>query len=244
MISTINIYSNIRIYKKIDTMAKIFISHSKKDKELLEDTKQIFEETKVKYAIYDNEKGEQWKNIREYIRNSDAIFLLLGRDINPDNRDRAYTQNWIAFEAGIACGCEPKKRLVVFHPAYDLNSPNKYDENKYAVPYLTDYIYYDSNNYLSYNIALDIIKFFDPNSKRSIRQELLKLLDVANTEYNNHIRINWESKEDGIATYSGKMECRFCHLKFNLVSCNNVILCPACKRKIDLYSSTNLNTIL
>ncbi|HEY9247149.1 MAG TPA: hypothetical protein VIO11_09910 [Candidatus Methanoperedens sp.] len=216
-------------------MAKIFISHSKQDKELLEDTKEIFKETKVEYVIYDNEKGEQWKNIREYIRNSDAMFLLLGRDINPDHRERAYTHNWIAFEDGIACGCEPKKRLVVFHPAYDpQNNPNKYDENKYAIPYLTDYIYYDSNNSLSYDIALDIISFFDPNSKRVIREELLKLLDVTSKEYNNHITIYGNPEEDGIATYSGKIECRFCHLKFNLVSCNNVILCPACKEQIVL----------
>jgi hypothetical protein len=111
-------------------MPKIFISHSRKDEKLLEDTKEIFKETKVEHVIYHNGKGEHWRNIREYIRNSDAMFLLIGRDISPDNRDRAYAQNWIAFEVGIACGCEPKKRLVVFHPAYNLNNLNEYDENK------------------------------------------------------------------------------------------------------------------
>lgn len=215
-------------------MAKIFISHSTKDNKLLEDTKEIFKETKVEPVIYDNEKGEQWKNIREYIRNSDAMFLLLGRDINPDNRDRAHTQNWIAFEGGIACGCEPKKRLVVFHPAYDEKNSNKYDENKYAIPYLTDYIYYDSNNSLSYEIVLDFISFFVPSSKRVIRKNLLKLLDVTSTEYNNNITIEGDSEEECIATYYGKMECSKCHLKFNLVSCNNEILCPACKKPIVL----------
>jgi hypothetical protein len=48
-------------------MAKIFISHSKKDKELLEDTKEIFKEAEVECVIYDGERGEQWKNIREKI---------------------------------------------------------------------------------------------------------------------------------------------------------------------------------
>lgn len=216
-------------------MAKIFISHSRKDEKLLEDTKEIFKETKVVPVIYDNRKGEHWKNIREDIRNSDAMFLLLGRDTNPDNRERAHTQNWIAFEGGIACGCEPKKRLVVFHPAYDQNNPNKYDENEYVIPYLTDYIYYDSNNSWSYDIALDIIRFFDPYSTRLIREKLLKLPDVTSIEHNNYITIYWDSKEDGIATYSGKIECPNCHLKFNLVSCNNAILCPACKEQICLY---------
>jgi hypothetical protein len=87
---------------------------------------------------------------------------------------------------------------------------------------------------LSYDIALDIIRFFDPYSKRFIRDKLLRLLDVTNIEYNNHITISLDSKEDGIATYSGKIECPTCHLKFNLVSCNNAILCPACKEPICL----------
>ncbi len=216
-------------------MAKIFISHSSKDEKLLKDMIEIFKETSVDYVIYRGRKGEHWKNIREDILNSDAVFLLLGSTISPDKRDSAHTQNWIAFEIGVACGYEPPKKLVVFHPAYDMNNPNEYNENRYVIPYLTDYIYYDSNNSLSYDIALNIIRNFDPYSEKSIGDKLLKSINSASIKHGNYITIYRDSKEDGAGTYIGKIECPSCHLKFNLVSCNNIILCPSCKEKIFLY---------
>ena len=152
-------------------MGKIFISHCHADTDLLEDMKGIFKETNVEPIIYTKYSGEDWKKIRKDIRDSDAVFVLLGPSIEPVKRETAHTQKWIAFEIGIACGCEPKKKVYVFHPAYNPSNEKEYDKNKYVVPYLTDYIYYDSNDPISYQITLDNIKKFDPDPRTSFAEE-------------------------------------------------------------------------
>ncbi|MDY6894306.1 MAG: hypothetical protein SVO01_02645 [Thermotogota bacterium] len=222
-------------------MTKIFLSHSHTDKVLLDDTKSIFEETNVEYVIYEGDKDEDWKNIRKEIQDSDAVFLLVGPNISPDIRDSAHTQNWIAFEVGIACGCEPPKRVYAFHNAYDPENPNECNKNLFVIPYLTDYIYYNSNVPRSYEITLEIIRTFDPSRRRSVVDGLLTYSDSwMNTTCYNGIKIKWESKEDGIATFIGKMKCPKCQIKFDMFSSDNVILCPQCKEELVLYCFNEL----
>ena len=212
-------------------MTKIFLSHSHADKDLLRDTKSIFKETNVECVVYEGDEDEDWKKIRKEIQDSDAVFLLVGPNISPDQRDSAHTQNWIAFEVGIACGCEPPKRVYAFHNAYDPENPNECNKNLFAIPYLTHYIYYNSCDPSSYEITLEIIRTFDPS-----RNGLLTYSDSwTNTTCYDGIKVIWESKEDGIGTFIGKMECSKCKIKFDMFSSDNVILCPQCKEELVLY---------
>lgn len=126
--------------------------------------------------IYKGTKAKIGEIYEKKIKESDAVFLLLGLTLSPDKRDSAYTQNWIAFEVGIVCRCDPPKKVFFFHPAYDGNS-NEYDKNEFVISYLIDYIYYDSNNTVSYDITLKIIRTFDPDTKISVVESLLMFMD-------------------------------------------------------------------
>jgi hypothetical protein len=46
-----------------------------------------------------------WEQIKDAIQESDAILLILTGGIIR----RQHTQNWVAFEVGVAAGCNPPK---------------------------------------------------------------------------------------------------------------------------------------
>lgn len=75
-----------------------------------------------------------WSTIKENIEKSKALFLLVGRELTV-SQDRgdiawAHTQNWIAFEIGVACG-KGIDVWVICDDGIKLNFP---------VPYLTNYL--------------------------------------------------------------------------------------------------------
>ena len=213
-------------------MVRVFITHSRKDEALLEDIKKIFKETKVFYDVYDpksTDKKPDWEYIRTQISKSDAIFLLLGPSINPEHRESAHTQNWVSFEVGLACSCNPPKRVIVFHPAYNPKKDSGYDQNKFAIPYFTDYVYYDSNNPNSYSITLDIISHIRTG---------ISLKEIASKSFGTRMIDNGvikrSSPEDGTEFIFGDKKCPKCKIQFGFFSCDCFILCPNCNKEINL----------
>lgn len=113
---------------------QIFISHSKADKNLLDELAIPFANTSVKRFIAGFEDLE--KPVNEYlqkeIRQSRAIFVVLG----PNARAKEHTKLWIAWEVGIAT--QFNIDVWVFE---DVNSPVHM-----PIPSLTDYLLWDSKN--------------------------------------------------------------------------------------------------
>lgn len=127
-------------------MAQIFVSHSQHDKDIRMSFDEIFARTGVKSICMEFEQmyPPAWQNIRNQVSSSDAVFLLLG----PNIRRCIHTQNWVAFEVGLACAFG--KEVWVFEQY------GSYIE--FPVPYLTDYMLYDLNNRTHFEYVRRIIE--------------------------------------------------------------------------------------
>lgn len=122
-------------------VAKVFISHSRADKEMRDYFLKIFGLAGVEATAveFENFPPPPWRYIKNEMLISDALFLLLG----PNVIDRGiFTQNWISFEIGLAC--ELGKEVWVFEQ-YDIPV-------HFPIPYLDNYVLYDPGigNHLDY----------------------------------------------------------------------------------------------
>jgi hypothetical protein len=115
-------------------MAKVFISHSKKDAELVSNVAAMLrnigdEPLIMEYAPQGDETVPPFARIREYVRVADHVMLF-----KTDNAIRTpYTRSWIIFEVGLAA--ELNKRLFVLE--------RKGTPIEFPIPYLTDYMVLD-----------------------------------------------------------------------------------------------------
>jgi hypothetical protein len=88
---------------------QIFISHTKDDVGFCDQFDRAVARVGIKAfrSEFETIKTPQWKSIREAMDKSIAMFLLVGKELvahqsNPTT-DWKYTQNWIAYETGLAC---------------------------------------------------------------------------------------------------------------------------------------------
>jgi len=90
-------------------MVQVFISHTKKDEEFCDVFDRVAARVGVKAFRSEFEAIENpaWKTIRDAINSSVAVFFLVGKELvkNQDSGDSGWrhTQNWIAYEIGVAC---------------------------------------------------------------------------------------------------------------------------------------------
>lgn len=118
---------------------QIFISHSGKDREIVDAIIKSFEGTGVRPLLMEDLQDEvlrdgeaNWQWIRKQIQKSEALFVILSRGLIA----REHTQNWVAFEIGVAAGCEPPK------PVFAIIGENVV----FPVPYLNHYFPYSITN--------------------------------------------------------------------------------------------------
>jgi hypothetical protein len=111
---------------------QIFVSHSRYDKEMVASFDRVFARTGIRSVCMEFERrnSPEWKEIKDAVCQSLATFVLLGQNINRS----IYTQNWVAFEVGLACATN--KRVWVFQQ--DGSTVN------FPIPYATDFMLYDS----------------------------------------------------------------------------------------------------
>lgn len=111
---------------------QIFISHTFEDvTEINKLIQELFADSGIKPFIASVEtwrRGSKpnWLWIKEEIDKSKALFLF----ITPSILKREYTQNWIAYETGIAATLNPQKPVWVFQIA----------PVEFRIPYLTHYV--------------------------------------------------------------------------------------------------------
>ena len=108
----------------------IFISHSADDLAINQFFRDAFDDTYVKPVMMENEKWSRkeepnWKWIRKEIKKSTALFVILTKSVV----SKVQTQNWIAFEIGVAATAIPQKPVYVFRE----------EEVNFPVPYLNHY---------------------------------------------------------------------------------------------------------
>ncbi len=112
---------------------QIFISHSGNDKEILDRVLEHFDDTGVKPVLMEKEKWSRmgkpnWIWIKAEIEKSKALFVVLTQGVV----SKPWTQNWVAFEIGVAAECNPPKSVYVIREE-DIDFP---------VPYLDHYLPY------------------------------------------------------------------------------------------------------
>jgi len=122
-------------------MFKVFISHSRHDKEYCN----AFDSACTRVGLksfrseFENIERPPWKTIKNEINKSSALFLLLGKKLRerqrsvlvdtPEYTDWLFTQNWIAYEIGVAS--QRGIDIWVLSDSVDINSPVLYLNNYY-----------------------------------------------------------------------------------------------------------------
>ena len=121
---------------------QIFVSHTKYDADffnLLDSAAARLGTIRLYRSEYETIIPPAWTTIHDELRKSRAVFLLVGKelvkaqaasDVSPEARDKwKHTQNWIAYEIGIAC--ERMMDVWVLCDDVEINFP---------VPYLNNYV--------------------------------------------------------------------------------------------------------
>lgn len=113
-------------------MVYVFISHSKKDRELVRIIDLNFRSVGITplFMEFMPERKPPYKKIENNVNISSAIFLFLTQNVKSSD----FTQNWISFEVGLA-----KKANKSLFVVEDVNS-----KVHFPVAYLTDYILYEA----------------------------------------------------------------------------------------------------
>ena len=130
-------------------VVQLFMSHTKKDKEFCDrfDIQAARVGVRIFRSEFEEIKPPAWKTIKENIDASDALFLLVGKQLvkaqaasEKDSKSREewkHTQNWIAYEIGVAC--ELGIDVWVMCDNVDINFP---------VPYLNNYAIYGTASWI------------------------------------------------------------------------------------------------
>ena len=120
-------------------MAQIFVSHSSKDRELVDVLTRAFASTKVR-AVYEEfeaitEGPATAKRILQHISQSNAIFVVLGRQVE----ERKHTRDWVGFESGAAAA----SALQVNKDVWVLESAADTESLSVVIPHLNHYVCLD-----------------------------------------------------------------------------------------------------
>ena len=135
-------------------MAQIFVSHSAKDKEYVDLLSRAFSSTQVR-AVFEEfdaiQKGpSNAERIANNIRQSNAVFVLLGKNVET----LKHTRDWIGWESGFAAGTA----LETNKDVWVLESITEAPQLSVVIPHLRHYVCFDAANpnwqgYLSQIIA-------------------------------------------------------------------------------------------
>jgi hypothetical protein len=184
-----------------------FLSHSRKDKELVNRIYKACSRAEIKPNIAEFEKLGTTRltaeNIVEMIHRS-RMFLLF---LTPNVMNSVYTQNWVNFELGCAYGARTRpaqilKDVYVFEP---------FDQIQFPISYLDYYVLIDPSQEPHWEFLEDLL-----SEEKVYWSRIFPLL--------------WGQRPSdrvGISTY-----CRECGSAYTLLSQVKKWLCPTCRREV------------
>ena len=206
-------------------MTTIFISHSRKDKELVLATKRMLVNmghTPIIEELIPDEKQKiiPYEEIRSNVEKSEFLFLFLTDSVVAT----PFTQNWVIYEVGLASASS--KKVFVFER---MGTPVEF-----PIPYLTDYALFNPN------------KTGDILALQSLTKDLGKLRRDLLTAGGGAI-IGSMFGPAGIViggvlgylagpkqTKSPMVKCNHCKVAFNYHSVHRAFNCPSCRQDIDM----------
>ena len=205
----------------------IFISHTKVDKEFCNRFDSACARAGIKSFRSELETitTPAWSSIREAIRKSCALFLLVGKELvrfqgskDPELIKKwRYTQNWIAFEIGVAC--ERDEDVWVLCDDVLINFP---------VPYL--------NNYFPRGLG---------EGKTEAFEYIVKILKVYKQRGAFPVPYKTMDEHHNFLPMDYSVVCPRCAAKFNLqvyLEPRTQIICPQCLQaiRVPLYFTFNI----
>ena len=215
-------------------MVYVFISHSKKDTELVKIINHNFRSVDVVplFMEFTPESEPLYKKIEENVDLSEAVFLFL----TPNVISSDYTKNWITFEVGLA-----KKANKPVFVVEDFIS-----KVHFPVPYLTDYVLYEPakvEDWIGLQKILQKIKRVVEDNKlllgltgagailgglidRSIRGILIG--GMAGMIFAGILN----ALQSPIRVNSIRTKCTKCGIEFNFYSKFSVFPCPSCRTEL------------
>lgn len=113
------------------SITQIFLSHTKHDKTLCDQIDMVAPRAGVKLfrSEYESIPTPPWQTILSEIKNSKAVFVLVGKRLADLQREGGsawvHTQNWIAFEIGAATAAKKDVWAIVENGA-EFNFPMPY----------------------------------------------------------------------------------------------------------------------
>ena len=181
----------------------IFIAHSKEDKKFRNFFDRAFAGTRVERICAEFEDTTEmppWKSITKWISQSSALFLLLSSKV----LESRYTQNWISFEIGVACGGGGYKDVWIFEQCSD--------PVDFPVPYVNHYMIVDIENKEDSRYVKEIVNFYRPAD----------VIVPHQTPYPNPRPRGWE------------IECqtKTCGAKFEMHTKSKSFKCPSCRQNV------------
>lgn len=218
-------------------MAQVFISHSKKDQELIDNVAQMLKNVDevpivMEYMPKKARDRPNWSLIRKHV--ADSEYLMLFKTDNALVTD--FTKSWIIYEVGLAAAYE--KRLFVFE--------RKGPPIKFPIPYVTDYMIFDPNRVKDFLMIQSIVA----GSKKSTKSGK----DYNDVYKDMHLLApQIKTMEYIIDAFSGNMfssgiksnedfnvSCSRCRTKFRYYSWKNFPFnCPVCLTAIKAFAPKN-----
>jgi hypothetical protein len=192
-------------------MVQIFVSHTRKDIEFCDKFDRIFareENLKAFRSEFETIKPPAWETIKNAINNSAALVLLVGEGLVNNQKalfqdsNWKFTQNWIAFEIGVAC----QKGIDVWALC------DKGIVINFPMPYITNYVTVGIDTKLKLDFFRDAFKKYEKNNAYKYPYKEMR----ADREI-------WD--------YSISCPYEDCRIKFNLMqeyTDKNTITCPQC----------------
>jgi hypothetical protein len=189
---------------------QVFLSHSRKDRQIVQYFVDKFDDTGIKPVLMEFEKWSRnrrpnWQWIKDEIKESKALFLLLSRNITRKQQ----TQNWVSFEIGLASMCIPPIPVFVFEE----------EEVYFPIPYLSHY--FDQS--FSKKTGLFTKDFSETLLNAFIHVTYESFIDVV-------------IKDPSISLSPDEtIECARCLIRFHYWGTKESILCPCCSSSIKIF---------
>ena len=184
-----------------------FLSHSKRDEELVNRLYKACTRAEIKPNIAEFEKLGTARltaeNIVEMIHKSRLFFLF----ITPNVMNSVFTQKWVNFELGCAYGARTRPAQI----QKDIFVFESFDQIQFPISYLDYYILIDPNQEPHWEFVEDLL-----SNEREYWSRFFPLLGGQRP-----------SDRVGIPVH-----CRACGSTYTLLSQVKKLLCPTCRREV------------
>lgn len=189
-----------------------FLSHSRNDVKLVNRIYKVCSRAKIIPNIAEFEElGSGSLTAEEIVQmiHRSRLFLLF---VTPNIMNSVYTQNWVNFEIGCAYGARTRPPAVL----KDIYVFESFDQMQFPIPYLDYYILFDPNQDPHWKFIEDMF-----SEEKIYWSRIFPLL--------------WGQRPSDLAGI--RVECKECGSEYTLLSRAERLLCPTCRREVEIKAN-------